>query len=178
MEKRGEMCYNLENYLLLRGEKNLARKDYYYDKNAPTVNSIVAAASAIVTDKEGRIVMHKRADNQLWSLVGGAMEYGESISETIRREVKEETGLEIQVCKVIGIYTDPNHVIEYSNGEVRQQFSICFHCKIMSGEIKVSNESLDVRLFSKEELKSVNMHQTQRIRIEDYFANEEKAFIR
>ncbi|HBJ2620366.1 hypothetical protein SR42_11290 [Clostridium botulinum] len=156
----------------------MARKDYYYDKNAPRVNSIIAAASAIVTDKAGRIVMHKRVDNKLWSLVGGAMEYGESISDTIRREIKEETGLEVQIIRIIGVYTNPNHIIEYSDGEVRQQFSICFHCKIISGNIQVSDESLEVRLFSKEELKSVDMHQAQRVRIEDYFANEEIAFIR
>lgn len=156
----------------------MSRKDYYYESNSPKVNSIVAAASAVLTDKEGKIVMHKRRDNNLWSLLGGAMEYGESINDTIIREIKEESGFEAEVVKLVGIYTDPNHIIEYSNGEVRQQFSVCFHCSIKSGELTISNESKELGFFNKEELSNVNMHEAQRVRINDYFKNIDKAFIR
>lgn len=127
----------------------MSRKDYYYDNNAPKPNSIIAAASAIVTNSENQILLHRRRDNNSWSLLGGAMEYGENIERTVIREVKEESGLEVRVEKLIGIYSDPNHIIEYSNGEIRQQFSICFHCILESGEISVSNESYEVRFLKK-----------------------------
>jgi len=132
----------------------------------------------VVTDDNGKIVLHKRSDNHLWSLPGGAMELGESIEQTIIREVKEETGFDVQVIKCIGIYTDPHHVIAYSDGEVRQQFSICFACKIIGGEIAVSSESTRVELFTKEEIEHMDLHPAQRIRIQDFFANQESAFIR
>ncbi|SEN48567.1 NUDIX domain-containing protein [Lihuaxuella thermophila] len=156
----------------------MARTDYYHQPGAPKPNSLVPAASAVVTDSEGRILLHKRSDNHLWSLPGGAMELGESIEETIIREVKEETGFDVEVIKCIGIYTDPNHVIAYSDGEVRQQFSICFSCRIVSGEIAVSSESVQVKFFTKEELEQLDMHPAQWIRIQDFYANKERAFIR
>jgi 8-oxo-dGTP pyrophosphatase MutT (NUDIX family) len=156
----------------------LARKDYYHQPDAPKPNSLVPAASAVVIDEEGRIVLHKRSDNHLWSLPGGAMDVGESIEQTIIREVKEETGFDVIVLKCIGIYTDPNHVIEYSDGEVRQQFSICFACKIIGGEKTISSESTRVEMFTKEEIEKMNLHPAQRIRIQDFFANQERAFIR
>ncbi|SFJ19395.1 NUDIX hydrolase [Thermoflavimicrobium dichotomicum] len=156
----------------------MARKDYYHQPGAPKPNSLVPAASAVVTDQEGRIVLHKRSDNHLWSLPGGVMELGESIEQTIIREVKEETGFDVEVLKCIGLYTDPGHVIAFSDGEVRQQFSICFACKILGGEKSVSSESTRVELFTKEEIEQMDLHPAQRIRIQDFFANQERAFIR
>jgi ADP-ribose pyrophosphatase YjhB (NUDIX family) len=156
----------------------VARKDYYHQPDAPKPNSLVPAASAVVTDQEGRIVLHKRSDNDLWSLPGGAMELGESIEQTIIREVKEETGFDVEVVKCIGIYTDPKHVIEFSDGEIRQQFSICFHCRIIGGKKSISSESTQVKLFTKEEIEQMNLHPSQLIRIRDFFANQERAFIR
>lgn len=157
------------------------RKDYYYHPNAPKPNSLVPAASAIVIhdeDEKEKILLHKRRDNNLWSLPGGAMELGESIKETIMREVKEETGFDVKVVKCVGIYTDPNHVITYSDGEIRQQFSICFECHIVGGQKTVSSESMQVDFFSKEELEQLKMHPAQRIRIADYLKNQEKTIIR
>lgn len=154
------------------------RKDYYYQDNAPSPNSIVPAASAVVLNKEGKILLHKRRDNNSWSLIGGGMELGESIEQTIIREVKEETGFDVSVVKCIGIYTDPNHIIAYSDGEVRQQFSICFECHIKGGKKIVSSESKQVEFFSKEELENLDMHPAQRIRLEDFFKKQKEAFIR
>jgi ADP-ribose pyrophosphatase YjhB (NUDIX family) len=106
------------------------------------------------------------------------MELGESIEECIIREVKEETGFEVEVLKCIGIYTDPEHIIAYSDGEVRQQFSICFECRIVGGELAVSSESTQVKFFTKDDLDLLDLHPAQQTRIQDYFANQERAFIR
>lgn len=154
------------------------RKDYYHQEHAPTPNSIVPAASAVVVDDEGKILLHKRRDNHLWSLPGGAMELGESIKETIIREVKEETGFVVKVVRCIGIYTDPRHIIAYADGEVRQQFSICFECRIVGGRKLVSPESTEVKFFRKDELDQLDLHPAQRLRLEDYFKNQVTTFIR
>jgi ADP-ribose pyrophosphatase YjhB (NUDIX family) len=66
------------------------RTDYYDDLSAPTPNSLVPAASAIVVNADNEILLHRRSDNDLWSVPGGAMELGESILQTVVREVKEE----------------------------------------------------------------------------------------
>ena len=159
-------------------EDTLARKDYYHQSDAPKPNSLVPAVSAVVTDSDGRILLHKRSDNFLWSLPGGAMELGESVEQAVIREVKEETGFDVEVLRCIGIYSDPGHVIAFSDGEVRQQFSICFACRIVGGELSVSSESVQVRFFTREELERLDLHPAQRIRIQDFLARQERAFIR
>jgi ADP-ribose pyrophosphatase YjhB (NUDIX family) len=159
-------------------DDNLARKDYYHQPDAPNPNSLVPAVSAVVTDSDGRILLHKRSDNFLWSLPGGAMELGESVEQAVIREVKEETGFDVEVLRCTGIYSDPGHVIAFSDGEVRQQFSICFACRIVGGELSVSSESVQVRFFTREELERLDLHPAQRIRIQDFFAHRERAFIR
>jgi 8-oxo-dGTP pyrophosphatase MutT (NUDIX family) len=156
----------------------MRRKDYYYEIDSPKPNSIVPAASAVVIGDNNRILLQKRRDNGLWSLPGGGMELGESIEETIIREVKEETGYDVKVLKCIGIYTDPEHVIEYSDGEIRQQFSICFACEITGGSLEVSSESKEVEFISLDQIKSLEMHQAQRVRINDYLESREMTFIR
>ena len=104
----------------------MSRTDYLNDSNAPPANSLVPSVTAIVTDDAGRILMVHRTDNDLWSVPGGAMDIGESISEAVVREVKEETGVDVEVTGLVGIYTNPKHVMAYDDGEVRQQFSVCF----------------------------------------------------
>lgn len=153
------------------------RKDYYNDKNAPKVNSIVPAASAVII-KNNKILLQKRVDNNLWSLPGGKMEAGEDIQHTIIREVYEETGYYVVVKKLIGVYTNPKCIIAYSNGEVRQQFSLCFQCSIVSGEMRVSSESKEVRFFSLDEMQSLLISPQQKLRIDDCLRNQGEAFIR
>jgi ADP-ribose pyrophosphatase YjhB (NUDIX family) len=146
----------------------VTRIEHIDNPNAPMANSLVPAASAIVTDNEGRILLIRRSDNDLWSIPGGAMEVGESISQTAIREVREETGLEVEPLYVVGIYSNPRHVVEYSDGEVRQQFSICFACKVVGGEIRTSSESTEVRFFTQGEMNELPMTSSIKRRIDDY----------
>lgn len=146
----------------------MARIDYFNDPNAPQPTKIIPAASAVVTNQEGDILLQRRSDNDLWALPGGAMEVGETIGETARREVKEETGLDVELEYLVGIYTNPKHVVAFSDGEVRQQFSLCFACKLLGGEIQVSEESSEVGFFSPKEIEHLNMHPSIRLRIQHY----------
>ncbi|MBD1383503.1 NUDIX domain-containing protein [Metabacillus arenae] len=155
------------------------RKDYYYDETAPKPTSIVPAVSAIVFSADNsKLLLQKRADNRKWSLPGGQVDPGENVEEAIIREVKEETGFDIIVKKLSGVYSDPNHIIAYTNGEIRQQFSICFLCEIVGGTQVTSEESIEVKFISIEELDRISIHPTQKIRIEDALSGEEQAFIR
>lgn len=144
----------------------MTRIDYYNDPAAPRANNIVPAASAIVTDAEGRILLHRRRGNQLWSIPGGGMEIGETIRETVIREVKEETGLDIEPERLVGIYSNPNHVTAYDDGEVRQQFSVCFACRLVGGHLRSDDdESLAVGFFTPDEIERLPVHPSIRLRI-------------
>ncbi len=122
----------------------MARTEYYDDPNAPEPNSMLVAASAVVTDDQGRILLQRRRDNNLWALPGGAMEMNESLPQAAIREVKEETGLDIEITGLVGTYTDPRYIIAYSDGEVRRQFNICFRARITGGKLAISDESTEL----------------------------------
>jgi 8-oxo-dGTP pyrophosphatase MutT (NUDIX family) len=146
----------------------VARIEHYDDPNAPKPNSLVPAASAVVTNDRGEILMQRRVDNNFWARPGGTMDFGETIVQTAEREVREETGLDVRVDGIIGTFSDPRHIIEYSDGEVRQQFNICFRASIVGGELRPSSESKEVRWVAPEQLGDLEIHHTTRLRLEHF----------
>ncbi|WP_340686484.1 NUDIX domain-containing protein [Amycolatopsis coloradensis] len=143
----------------------MARVDYYNDPNAPKANSIAVAVSAFIQDDEGRILMIRRTDNDLYSIPGGQLELGETLSQAAVREVREETGIECEVTGVVGLYSNPNHVIAYDDGEVRQEFSICFRAQRQGGYLHTSEESREVLWVEEESLDNLNIHNSIRLRL-------------
>jgi ADP-ribose pyrophosphatase len=154
----------------------MTRTDYYNDDNAPRATSLKPATSAIVTNDKGEILLHHRTDNDSWGLPGGTMDAGESIAQCVIREVKEETGLDVQPEYLIGLYSNPKHVVAYSDGEVRQQFSICFYCTLLGGDIKISDESYEVGFFPLKAIDNLNMHPSIRLRIQHYLEHREQPY--
>ncbi|MFG2909581.1 NUDIX domain-containing protein [Kitasatospora sp. NPDC048286] len=146
----------------------MARTEYYDDPDAPKPNRLVVAASAVVTDEAGRILLQRRVDNGLYALPGGTMDLGESLPATAAREVFEETGLEVEITGLVGTYTDPRHVIAYSDGEVRQQFNVCFTARVTGGALRISDESTDLRFVLPEEIADLPMHHTQQLRLRHF----------
>jgi ADP-ribose pyrophosphatase YjhB (NUDIX family) len=142
----------------------MARKDYYDDPAAPAANAMVPAVTAVITDDDRLLLIH-RTDNDRWALPGGGVELGETVSDAVRREVKEETGIDVEVTGLVGIYSDPRHVIAYDDGEVRQQFSICFRARRTGGTLAGSSESSEVRWVPVGEVESLDMHPAQRLRV-------------
>ncbi|MFP7170302.1 NUDIX domain-containing protein [Terribacillus sp. 7520-G] len=155
----------------------MSRTDYYHEENAPEAQKIVPAVSAVIQNGQ-YILLQQRSDNGKWSLPGGNMDAGESVLEAIIREVKEETGLICIMDRITGIYSDPRHIIAYSDGEVRQQFSICFAGKPVGGEVCKSEESFDIAWVHIDILDDYDIHPAQRIRIADALKNCKSAFIR
>ena len=97
-----------------------SRFDYYDDPDGPQANSLVPSVNIVVTDDAGRILMIRRTDNGNWAVPGGAIDLGESLVAAAVRETAEETGITCAVTGLVGIYSDPKHVVHYtSNDEVR-----------------------------------------------------------
>ena len=155
----------------------MARTDYLNDPDAPKANSVVPAVSAIVTDEHGRILLILRTDNGYWSIPGGGLNPGESVSGATVREVKEETGIDCQVTGLVGIYSDPNHVAAYDDGEVRQEFSICFTTRMTGGTITTSSESAEVQFMPPDAIPNLRMHPSIRLRIQHYLENRTEPYI-
>jgi ADP-ribose pyrophosphatase YjhB (NUDIX family)/predicted RNase H-like HicB family nuclease len=122
------------------------RIDYYDDPAAPEANSLVPSVNVVVTNGAGEILMIRRSDNGNWAVPGGAIDLGESVAQAGIRETREETGIECEITGLIGIYSDPKHIILYtSNGEARQEFSIVLTARPLRGQPTRSDESAEVR---------------------------------
>lgn len=135
-----------------------------------TANSLVVGGSAVIVDDQGRILLERRRDNGRWGLPGGGMQIGEWFAGCVIREVREETGFEVQVDRVVGVYSNPGNIMVYPDGERRQEFSVCCVCTIVGGALQVSDESLAVEFVSLEDLDGREFHESARQRIDDYLA--------
>lgn len=154
------------------------RIDYHDDPNAPQANSLVPSVNAIVVNDAGQILLIKRSDNDNWSLPGGAIELGESMSQAAMRETKEETGIDCEVVGLVGIYTDPGHVILYtSNGEVRQEFSIVLTARPTGGRPTPSDESTHVEWIDADAVTTYPMDRTMSKRIRHYLEGPGKVWL-
>ena len=145
------------------------RIDFYDDPEAPTANSVVPSANVVVVNDDGEILLIRRSDNDNWALPGGGMDLGESLPDTAVRETAEETGIDVEITGLVGIYTDPRHVILYtSNNEVRQEFSIVFTAKPVGGAPTPSQESTEVRWVTPTDIGGLPMDRSMRMRVEQY----------
>jgi ADP-ribose pyrophosphatase YjhB (NUDIX family) len=154
------------------------RIDYFDDPDAPAANSIVPSVNVVVADDNGRVLLIHRTDNDNWALPGGAMDFGESLSDAAVRETLEETGIKVEITGLVGIYTDPRHIILYtSNGEARQEFSVVFTARAVGGKPTTSSESREVEWLEPEAIAGLTMDRSMRMRIDRYLAQEEQPYL-
>lgn len=120
---------------------------------------IVPTTSAFIQDEDGRVLLQRRGDVGLWGLPGGGMELGERIDETIVSEVREETGLEVRVKRLIGVYADQPQVRTYPNGDRTKMVDFVFDCQICGGTLHADGvETLEVNYFSRQKLPKMVSH--------------------
>ena len=155
----------------------MARTEHYNDPDAPTANSIVVAVTVFIVNQADELLLIRRTDNDLWALPGGAQDVGEYIAETAVRETLEETGIEVEVIGLVGIYSNPRHVIAYTDGEVRQQFSLCFRARPLSGQLTPSSESREVRWVPQDQLDTLPIHPSMRLRIDHGYEHRTAPYI-
>jgi 8-oxo-dGTP pyrophosphatase MutT (NUDIX family) len=155
----------------------MARVDFIDDPAAPPANSVVPSVVAAVVNDAGELLLIHRTDNDLWALPGGGHDLGEFIADTVVREVREETGIDVKVTGLVGLYTNPHHVMAYDDGEVRQQFSIAFTARPIGGELRTSSESREVRWVAPTDLDALNMHPSMRLRIRHALEKRTEPFI-
>jgi mutator protein MutT len=97
---------------------------------------IAAGVDAIVRNDDGDILITRRSDDGTWDLPGGAVEPGESPSESIRREVREETGLDVRVARVAGVFGGKAFRHRYPDQQEIEAFSVTFECEIVGGRLR------------------------------------------
>jgi ADP-ribose pyrophosphatase YjhB (NUDIX family) len=147
------------------------RIDYFNDPSAPKANSLVPSVNVVVTNEDGDVLLIQRSDNGNWAIPGGAIDLGESLTKAAIRETREETGITCEITGIVGIYTDPKHVILYtSNGEARQEFSIVLTAQAVDGAPTPSDETSQVRWVTRDELAEYSMDRSMRLRVDHFLA--------
>lgn len=134
--------------------------------------------SAIIFDENKRVLLTRRTDNGQWCLPGGGMDSGESAAEACIREVMEETGLHVRVKRLVGVYSDPNQLIIYPDGNKVFVVALSFEVEIIGGELGLSNETTEVGYFTLKEMESITMLGNHKSRIEDALANQAEAYVK
>ena len=108
---------------------------------------ILNSAGACIRDGQGRILLLRRSDG-LWSVPGGGLEPGERLDQAVVREVREETGLEVEPTALIGVYSDPAYIFSYPNGHQVQPIIAFFECRVVGGMLQPDlDEILEARYF-------------------------------
>ncbi|RAY15382.1 DNA mismatch repair protein MutT [Actinomadura craniellae] len=146
------------------------RIDHWRDPDAPPPTTRKPSASVLVRDENGQVLLLRRTDNGLWTIPTGGLKKGETIRQCAVRECKEETGVDIEITGLVGVFTTPDHVIEYRKGgkvtEVRQPVNICLHARPVGGETTTTDEASAVRWVSPDDLSRYDIHPALRRRID------------
>lgn len=140
--------------------------------------AIRPSVSAVIL-RRGRLLLQQRADSGQWGLPGGSVEIGETVAAAVTREVQEETGFEVRVGRLIGVYSDPRfQIVRYADGRVWHYVNLCFAAEVIGGDARLApGETLAVDWFPPDALPAsfVSLH---RRRIEDALADQSVPFIR
>ena len=134
--------------------------------------------SAAIFDEQGRILLTRRADNGLWCLPGGRMESGESAAEACEREVREETGLTVRVKRLVGVYSHPDQLVIYPDGNKAHIVALHFEAEVTGGDLGLSNETTAFGYFSVAEIQSMELLGRHKERVVDTLENHPEALIK
>lgn len=130
-------------------------------------------ANAIITC-QGKLLLEKRRDSDTWGLVGGGVKKYETEPQAIAREVYEELGIRIPKEKFqkLGVYGEPGRIAAYCDGSVWRMVIVVFGYDFPEmPNMKISVESKELRFFSKEEIKDIDIVITHSDIVEDHFLN-------
>ena len=122
---------------------------------------------ALIFNHERHILLGHRRDIDWWNLPGGGMEVGETVDEAICREVREETGLDVKVGQLVGVYSKPQ----------KQEVVLTFLCQVIGGNLQSTEETRESRYFSPGALPENTLPKHLQ-RIEDALLNQQNAIIR
>ena len=138
----------------------------------------VGCSAAIFDQSRERILLICRADDDKWAVPGGYMDSGEDFSEACAREVYEETGLRVEVKRLISIYTNPHLLLEYPDGNRWQLVILHFEAQVIDGHLTPSDESPALQFFGSAEIENLEMGILDQMRVQDSFAKQESTIVR
>ena len=146
----------------------MGRTEYLNDPAAPPANSLVPAAGVLAVDSAGRLLLQRRRDTGQWAIPMGKQELGETVTQCAVRETLEETGITVEVTGILGIYSDPGHIVAYTDGEIRQEYEVILLGRPVSGQPAANDEASDVGWFAPGDMDALDIHPTQWRQLRDW----------
>ncbi|WP_027482212.1 NUDIX domain-containing protein [Deinococcus pimensis] len=114
------------------------------------------AAGVVVRDEGGRVLLVRRADDGTWGIPGGWAGPGENVTLTAVREAREETGWDVEITGLLGVYSEPEHMrLTYPNGDMAEFVNVIFEGRAVTHHGGFDDETLEVRFFAPEELPEI-----------------------
>ena len=150
----------------------------FYGERIGRQGEIRLGCSAAIFDERGRVFLTRRTDNGQWCLPGGRMESGESVAEACEREVWEETGLRVRVTRLVGVYSHPDQLVIYPDGNKAHIVALHFEAEVIGGEPGLSDETTAFGFFGREELQDMDFLGRHRERIFDTLEKRPEALIK
>jgi 8-oxo-dGTP pyrophosphatase MutT (NUDIX family) len=111
-------------------------------------------ASVVVFDAAGRVLMQRRADTGTWGFPGGSSELGDSLEDTARRELLEETGLHADALEFVAVLSGATFAFTYPNGDEVYNVGAVYVARSWHGTLSMDAESLELAWFAPDALPS------------------------
>lgn len=139
---------------------------------------VLGCSATIFDSSRQKVLLTRRTDNGRWCLPGGHTEAGESVVETCLRETLEETGLEVRMVRLLGVYSSPHRVVEYSDGNRYHIVALNFEVEPVGGALTLSDETTDCGYLSWDEIAHMDVMETHVERLTDVFSGQPAPFVR
>lgn len=163
---------------LFMGQEAYEMTQVLYGPRLGREGKVRLGCSAAIFDQQGRVLLTRRADNGQWCLPGGRMESGESAAEACEREVLEETGLRVRVRRLVGVYSHPDQLVIYPDGNKAHIVALHFEAQVAGGTLGLSDETTDFGYFTPEEIQGMDMLGRHKERVIDTLENHPEALIK
>lgn len=138
----------------------------------------IGCSATVLDETKQKMLLIRRTDNGRWAVPGGYMEAGESVAEACIREVWEETGLTVEVNRLLAVYSDPHRLLAYPDGNRLQLVVLHFLATIQGGTTTPGDESTAVGFFTAGEMLHLDIADFDQQRIKDGFAAQPRPLIR
>lgn len=147
---------------------------YRNDPNAPKPNMKAHLGSNAILTWNGRLLLERRVDSDLWGLVGGGVKSWETEEQAMAREVYEELGLRVKPSdfRRLKVYGEPGRIAAFRDGSVWRMVIVVFGLDFPEEpKLRISSESKELRFFTKEELSTIEIAVTHSDIVEELFLN-------
>ena len=151
---------------------------YFRDPNAPVPNRPLRLVVVAFVERDGTVLMERRADNGQWSLIGGRVEEHQSVEDALRLEVLEESGLTVDAFALFGVFSDPTIIAEYTGSfghVIVRAVALAFRVQVRDFQpLACSAESLELRFCTPDELRELDITAAVRPIVDRYLENSDR----